>query len=95
MVNKKPLLLTPENIGTYKGKIAQLRSPLHCHAPDPYYCNICFGDRQYRLGNTNIGLTMFTVSGSTLNASLKTKHDATVKSHVVTLDEILQYTDHR
>lgn len=93
MENGKPVCLTPEVIDKYKGKVCKLRSPLHCHAKDPYYCNICMGDRLYDIGVHNVGLTVSILSGATLNAALKTKHNVTVGTYTIKEEDILKYVN--
>lgn len=93
MENGKPVCLTPEAIDKYKGKVCKLRSPLHCHAKDPYYCNICMGDRLYDIGVHNVGLTVSILSGATLNAALKTKHNVTVGTYTIKEEDILKYVN--
>lgn len=93
MENGKPVCLTPEIIDKYKGKVCKLRSPLHCHAKDPYYCNICMGDRLYDIGVHNVGLTVSILSGATLNAALKTKHNVTVGTYTIKEEDILKYVN--
>lgn len=93
MVNGKPLMLTPENIKQYIDKNVKLRSPVHCKAKDPEYCSVCVGDRPYRIGIRNIGFTMMTISGATLNASLKKKHDISIKLRTITVDDVLKYVE--
>ena len=91
--NGRPICLTPEVIDKYKGKVCKLRSPLHCHAKDPYYCNICMGDRLYDIGVHNVGLTVSILSGATLNAALKTKHNVTVGTYTIKEEDILKYVN--
>ena len=93
MENGKLVCLTPEVIDNYKGKVCKLRSPLHCHAKDPYYCNICMGDRLYDIGVHNVGLTVSILSGATLNAALKTKHNVTVGTYTIKEEDILKYVN--
>lgn len=93
MVNGKPLMLTPENIKQYIDKNVKLRSPVHCKAKDPEYCSVCVGDRPYRIGIRNIGFTMMTISGATLNASLKKKHDISIKLRTITVNDVLKYVE--
>lgn len=93
MENGKPVCLTPEVIDKYKGKVCKLRSPLHCHAKDPYYCNICMGDRLYDIGVHNVGLTVSILSGATLNAALKTKHNVTVGTYTIKEEDIFKYVN--
>lgn len=88
---EKLVLLTPDNIDKYVGKVCNMRSPIHCHAPDPQYCSKCVGERLYRIGVKNVGLTFNIVSGSTLNASMKKFHDISVKTHECTIDALMKY----
>ena len=91
MENGKPVMLTPETIKSYHGKTVQMRSGIYCKAPDPEYCSCCIGDRPYRIGIRNIGFAFMSISGSTLNASLKKKHDVSIKLYNITLDNVLKY----
>lgn len=84
-------MLTPENIESYFGKTVKIRSGIHCKAKDPEYCSKCIGDRIYRIGIRNIGFTFMTISGSTLNASLKKKHDVSIKLYNVTIADAMKY----
>jgi len=93
VVNGKLVLLTPENIDKYLGKVCNLRTPLFCKAKEPMYCAACCGDRQHRIGITNIGQTFNTISGSTLNAALKKKHDISIKFYRITVDDFLKYVE--
>lgn len=88
---EKLIMLDTDNINNYIGKTVKMRTGIYCKAKHPYYCSKCVGDRPYRIGVKNIGLTFNIVSGSTLNASLKTKHDSTVKFHTVTTADLEKY----
>lgn len=89
--NGKLIMLDHDNIDKYKGKVCNLRSPIHCKFPDPTYCSKCVGERPYRVGNYNLGLSFMIISGSTMNAALKTKHDVTVKYKKITIDDLTKY----
>lgn len=89
--NGKLVHLTPENIDKYIGKVCNLRSPVHCHAKEPCYCSICMGSRPYRIGIHNTGLTMNIISGSTLNASMKSFHDISVKFYNLQVEDLMKY----
>lgn len=89
--NGKTIELTPDVINKYLGKVCNLRSPIHCHAPDPEYCHKCVGDRLYRIGVNNVGLTFSIISGSTLNASMKKFHDISIKTYRCTVDDLMKY----
>ena len=84
-------MLTPDNISSYVGKTVKLRTPVYCKAKDPEYCSICVGDRPYRVGVRNIGFTFMSISGSTLNAALKKKHDVSIKTYNLTVEDVLKY----
>ena len=89
----KLIQLTPENIDKYKGKVCKLRSPIRCKAQNPEYCSVCMGERLYRIGVKNVGQIFNTVSGSTLNAALKKKHDVSVKLYTCSVADILKYVE--
>ena len=89
--NGKLVNLTPENIGQYKGKVCKMRSPLHCHAKDPCYCNVCMGDRLYQIGVHNVGLTLSIMSGATMNMALKSKHDSRARFYKLTENDLTKY----
>lgn len=92
-VGGKPLALTSENIGKYVGKECEMYTPFGCEEPDPHYCNVCMGDNPYLLGVKNIGLTFNIITGSTMNAALKTKHKTKVELYRITEDDITRYFD--
>lgn len=87
----KLVMLSPDNIDNYIGKTVKMRTGIYCKAKDPEYCSCCIGDRPYRIGVRNIGFTFMTISGSTLNASLKRKHDVSVKLYTISPEEVLKY----
>ena len=87
----KLVMLTPENIDSYIGKTVRMRTGIYCKAKDPEYCSCCIGDRPYRIGVRNIGFTFMTISGSTLNASLKKKHDVSVKLYPIQISDVMKY----
>lgn len=89
----KLVMLTPDTIKSYVGKTVQMRSGIHCKAPDPEYCSCCIGDRPYRIGIKNIGFAFMSISGSTLNASLKKKHDVSIKLYNIKLSDVLKYVE--
>ena len=91
----KLVMLNPDNIDKYIGQTVKLRSCIHCKAKDPEYCSVCVGDRPYRVGIKNIGFTLMTVSGSTLNASLKKKHDVSIKLYNLGLDDVMKYVEEK
>lgn len=91
--NGKPLMLTSENISKYIGKECEMYTPFHCKAKDPYYCSVCMGDNPYRIGVKNIGLTFNIITGSTMNAALKTKHKVKVELYPISVDDIMKYTN--
>lgn len=89
--NGKLVLLDPETLPKYKGKVCNLRSPIHCHRAEPEYCNICVGERPYRVGNYNLGLTFMIMTGSTMNSMLKSKHDVTLRYKSINTEDLTKY----
>lgn len=78
----KLLMLIPDNIDKYVGKVIKLRSPLYCATKK--ICNKCGGELNYMLGVTNLGLTASRVSSTLLNLGMKKFHDT--RSRVIMID---------
>lgn len=85
--NGKLILLTPDIINKYKGKVVKMRSPMFCR--NKLICNKCAGDLYYKLGITNFGLTSNAIGTSILNLSMKLFHDTTVSSIEVDIDKYI------
>ncbi len=94
MVNKKPIMLTDENISKYYGKTVDMRTPLYCKAKDGEYCNKCYGERKYILDLLNVGLTYNIATNSILNGNMKTFHDVTIKLYQLDIEnDIMSYLE--
>lgn len=92
--NGKLVLLDHNNIDKYIGKTCDLRTPIYCKYDrngGHEYCSKCVGERPHRVGNVNIGITFMIMSGSTMNAALKTKHDVTVHYQTVGVKDITKH----
>jgi hypothetical protein len=76
--NKELILLTPEVIKQYVGKLVKMRTPLYCFGDK--ICNICAGDLFRRLNIENIGLATTKITSTFLNMSLKAMHDTTIST---------------
>lgn len=87
----KKVQLTPEVIEKYIGQTVDLRTPVYCKAKDPCYCSTCVGERLYRIGINNVGLTFSTISGSLLNASMKKFHDISIKTSEIGVADLMKY----
>jgi len=83
----KNILIDDNLPDKYKNKYVIIRSPLYCIGKK--ICNKCIGERFYKLGITNIGLTTPAVSGSLQNASLKLRHSLKIKVNKINENEIL------
>ena len=70
----------------YVGKTVKMRLPTCCVGKQ--LCNRCAGDRMYLLGVDNVGLTTGRVSNSLLRARMKKAHDATVRMHSLSLEQV-------
>lgn len=88
MENGQPVLLTKSNIGSYIGKTIKLRSPMVCK--NPKCCNICAGELFYKLDMPNAGLLTSTFSGTLMNKSMKTMHDASIKFTKINFDDYIE-----
>lgn len=83
-------LITPELKDKLIGKTIKLRTPLYCKAHD-YYCNHCTGDRYYRLGITDIGMTATTSTGTITNKNMKAMHDVSVKTSEMNIANLISF----
>ena len=72
LVAGKPLLLTKDNIGTYKGKVYRIRSPLYCSAHRDF-CATCTGEG-LRGQEKGISLLSIDIAGKILDIALKAFH---------------------
>lgn len=80
------ICLTPDVIGQYRGKIVQMRSPMHCVSEK--LCNKCAGDIFYKLNIENVGLLTAQISSDMLNASMKKFHDTTQKLTPIDIEDM-------
>ena len=83
------VLLTPENIDNYVGKIVLARSPMACLSPDKI-CNKCLGEFFYKMEIENLGTWASTINYRFLTYNLKLKHDATIKLTELNPDNIIE-----
>ena len=65
------------------GKEFEMRSPLYCQGDK--ICNACAGELYYRLGVKNIGSLLTRMTSNILNASLKLRHDMSIKTKDIDL----------
>ena len=88
IIDGKNLILIDENLpAKYMNHTVMLRSPMYCTADK--LCSRCVGKRFYKVGITDIGLTVPAMSGALSNASLKKRHDLSVKMHIIDENEVL------
>ena len=77
MERGKAILLTDKNIDKYIGKEVNLRTPMYCQSDK--ICSVCSDKKFEQLGIVNIGLTTARMSGTLLNAGMKSFHDSKAK----------------
>jgi hypothetical protein len=70
------VLLTPDNIDQYMGKVVECRAPIYCLSEN--LCEKCTGELYKRLGIVNAGLSLNKITGIFLNKLLKVMHDSTI-----------------
>lgn len=83
-------LIVPQLKSKLMGKTIKLRTPLYCKAKD-YYCNHCAGDRYYRLGISNIGMTATSATGFIMNKNMKAMHDVSVHTTDVDISRLMTF----
>lgn len=92
MVNDDNTLtcITPDLKKSLVGKVIKLRTPLYCVSKD-YYCNHCAGDRYYKLGIKDIGMTATITTGTIMNKNMKAMHDVSVKTTPMHIEELIDF----
>ena len=84
IMDGKKLVLIDNNLpSTYMNHPIKLRSPMYCLSKK--ICSKCAGQRFYKVGISNVGLSSASLSGSLQNATLKARHDLSIK--VDTIDD--------
>lgn len=82
--------ITPELKKSLVGKIIKLRTPLYCTAKD-YYCNHCAGERYYKLGIKDIGMTATITTGTIMNKNMKAMHDISIKTTRMYIEDLVDF----
>ena len=75
--NKKPVLLTEENIDSFVGTEVELRSPMGCIGDR--ICNVCGGDFYYKVGSSSIGMSASKIATTLTNLNMKKFHNNVIK----------------
>lgn len=89
IIDGKKLVLIDEELPVkYMNHPVQLRSPMYCISDK--LCSKCAGKRFYKVGITDIGLTVPSMSGALQNAQLKKRHSMEVKMHYIDENELLK-----
>lgn len=79
--NGKRVLTTLDNINSYVGQTVNLYSPQCCK--HDAICGKCAGQIFHRLGVTQIGLLVTSITQKLLNLKLKSKHDLSQKASTI------------
>lgn len=83
----KIVCMTSENKDLFLNKVINLRTPMGCLTPK--LCNACAGDRFYKLGIRDVGLTAARLPNSIMNAGMKAFHVTKIHFHTVNPDDLL------
>lgn len=83
--NGKLVRLTKENIDKYIGKTVLMRTPMSCINKNGC-CNICAGDKSYKMGVKNVGLLASSIGQTLTNLNMKSFHDSTIKIGSLDMD---------
>lgn len=88
IVDGKDLVLIEEDLPVkYMNHPVIVRSPMYC--TNDQLCSKCAGKRFYKVGITDIGLTVPAMTGSLMNAQLKRRHSMEVKMHYIDENKLL------
>ena len=92
MINDDKTLtcITPELKKSLVGKVIKLRTPLYCTCKD-YFCNHCAGDRYYKLGIKDIGMTATITTGTIMQKNMKAMHDVSVKTTSMNISDLIDF----
>lgn len=82
------MLLTPDNINSYIGKIVNLRSPMYCR--DNHICNKCAGELYYKMGIDNVGLISNVIGTSMTTLELKRFHNSSIKLKEINIFDYIE-----
>ena len=83
----KLVLLDSNTYKQFLNQAVLLRSPIGCLGTK--LCNKCMGERFFKLGIENVGLTTGRLPNSIMNASLKNFHSTKVKFTKVNPNSLL------
>lgn len=86
-VNGKLVMLDKATIGKYIGKTVKLRSIMYCKSKTGV-CNKCIGERWYKIGIRNVGLSSMKVASTMLNLNMKKFHDANAKLYTIDINNL-------
>ena len=87
MDSDKLILIDKDLPSTYMNHPVTVRTPMYCISDK--ICSICAGKRFYKLGISDIGLTLPAMSGSLQNAQLRKRHSMEIKMHDIDETSIL------
>nr|DAK39019.1 MAG TPA: RNA polymerase I subunit [Caudoviricetes sp.] len=90
VVNHQLVMLTKNNIGSYIGKVIELRSPMACLMTNSgCLCGHCVGKFPYMFGNLNIGLSASKAGTTLTNLGMKKFHNNVIKYKTLNPSEML------
>lgn len=78
IVNKKPIMLTTDNIARYTDIPVILRSPMYCQTKDGL-CYTCVGDRFRTLQIKRVGMLIVDISSTFTTLSMKNMHGTKIE----------------
>ena len=88
MDGNKLVLIDKDLPAQYMNHTVMIRSPMYCITDK--ICSKCAGKRFYKVGISDIGLTVPSLAGSLSNAQMKKRHSMEVKMHYIDENEILK-----
>lgn len=88
-VNGTDVVLTPENIDKYRGKVVQLYSPLTCERKNNALCYKCCGQKIKEINVKLIGVQTIKITSQFMQTAMKAMHGTVMKTVQSKLEDIL------
>lgn len=90
LLNGKLVELTEDILKTLVGKTIKLRSPIFCK-DKKCICNICLGNKPYKMGIENIGMVANIPADKVKNASMKRMHNMAMDTIVPPITDFFNF----
>ena len=90
LINGKLVELTEEILNSLVGKTVKIRSPIFCK-DKKCICNVCLGNKPYKMGIKNIGMVSNIPADKVKNASMKRIHNMAMDTTIPPITDFFQF----